>query len=223
MQNVIPQTFQMIGDSKMTDSAKILDILGAMKAAIDENAQFLTDLDGAIGDNDHGINMARGFKKVADDLPALAGRDIGSILKKAGMDLVSTVGGSSGPLYGTAFMKAGAKAAGKTEIGLVDFLEMLGDAIEGVKMRGRSQQGEKTMLDSMIPAYEAMKKAVTDGCDAKSALQAGVAAAKEGTEYTKTIIATKGRASYLGERSLGHQDPGATSFMVLLKAIASVY
>ena len=113
----------------MTDSNKVLTILEKMKEAIEENAQFLTDLDAAIGDNDHGINMARGFRKVSDDLPSLAGKDIGAILKKAGMDLVSTVGGSSGPLYGTAFMKAGAKAAGKEQIDMADFLEMMEEAI----------------------------------------------------------------------------------------------
>ena len=194
-----------------------------MKAAIDENAQFLTDLDAAIGDNDHGINMARGFKKVGDDLPGLAGKDIGAILKKAGMDLVSTVGGSSGPLYGTAFMKAGAKAAGKNEIGMEDFLVMMEEAIGGVQMRGKAVRGEKTMLDAMIPALEAMKAAAGEGKDTKDVLDAGVTAAEEGVEYTKTIIATKGRASYLGERSIGHQDPGATSFTVILQAIAAAY
>ena len=112
----------------MTDNAKVVAILTAMKEAIDENAQFLTDLDAAIGDNDHGINMARGFKKVEADLPGVASKDIGSILKKVGMDLVSTVGGSAGPLYGTAFMKAGAKVAGKMEVGLDDFLAMIDEA-----------------------------------------------------------------------------------------------
>ena len=207
----------------MTDSAKVIELLSAMQAAIDENAQFLTDLDAAIGDNDHGINMARGFKKVGDDLPGLASKDIGAILKKAGMDLVSTVGGSSGPLYGTAFMKAGAKAAGKNEIGMEDFLVMMEEAIGGVQMRGKAVRGEKTMLDAMIPALEAMKAAAGEGKDTKDVLDAGVEAAEEGVEYTKTIIATKGRASYLGERSIGHQDPGATSFTVLLKAIAAGY
>ena len=203
----------------MTDSAKVIELLSAMQAAIDENAQFLTDLDAAIGDNDHGINMARGFKKVGDDLPGLAGKDIGAILKKAGMDLVSTVGGSSGPLYGTAFMKAGAKAAGKNEIGMEDFLVMMEEAIGGVQLRGKAVRGEKTMLDAMIPALAA----AGEGKDTKDVLDAGVEAAEEGVEYTKTIIATKGRASYLGERSIGHQDPGATSFTVLLKAIAAGY
>lgn len=207
----------------MTDSTKVLEILGMMKASIDENAQFLTELDAAIGDNDHGINMARGFRKIEEDLPGLAGKDIGTILKKAGMDLVSTVGGSSGPLYGTAFMKAGAKAAGKEMITTDDFLAMMEEAVEGVKMRGKAVRGEKTMLDSMIPALEAMKCVAGSGKDAATVLSAGVAAAEDGVEYTKTIIATKGRASYLGERSIGHQDPGATSFAVLLKAIARAY
>ena len=184
---------------------------------------FLTDLDAAIGDNDHGINMARGFKKVDADLPGLEGKDIGAILKKVGMDLVSTVGGSSGPLYGTAFMKAGAKAAGKNEIGMEDFLAMMDEAIGGVQLRGKAVRGEKTMLDAMIPAQEAMKAAAAGGADTAAVLQAGVKAAEEGVEYTKTIIATKGRASYLGERTLGHQDPGATSFTLILKAIAAGY
>ena len=207
----------------MTDSAKVIAVLKDIIAVIEENAQFLTDLDAAIGDNDHGINMARGFKKVGADLPALAGKDIGAILKKAGMDLVSTVGGSSGPLYGTAFMKAGAKAAGKNEIGMEDFLAMMDEAIGGVQLRGKAVRGEKTMLDAMIPAQEAMKAAAAGGADTSAVLQAGVKAAEEGVEYTKTIIATKGRASYLGERSLGHQDPGATSFTLILKAIAAGY
>ena len=207
----------------MTDNAKVIAILKNIIAAIEENAQFLTDLDAAIGDNDHGINMARGFKKVDADLPGLEGKDIGAILKKVGMDLVSTVGGSSGPLYGTAFMKAGAKAAGKNEISLEDFIVMMDEAIGGVQLRGKAVKGEKTMLDAMIPAQEAMKAAAAGGADAAAVLQAGVKAAEEGVEYTKTIIATKGRASYLGERSIGHQDPGATSFTVLLKAIAAGY
>jgi dihydroxyacetone kinase-like protein len=207
----------------MTDNAKVIAILKNIIAAIEENAQFLTDLDAAIGDNDHGINMARGFKKVDADLPGLAGKDIGAILKKVGMDLVSTVGGSSGPLYGTAFMKAGAKAAGKNEISLDDFIVMMDEAISGVQLRGKAVKGEKTMLDAMIPAQEAMKAAAAGGADAAAVLQAGVKAAEEGVEYTKTIIATKGRASYLGERSIGHQDPGATSFTVILQAIAAAY
>lgn len=211
------------GRCEMTDSAKLLCVLENVKDAIDANAEYLTDLDAAIGDSDHGINLARGFRKVAEDLPAMAGKDIGAILKKTGMDLVSTVGGSSGPLYGTAFMKAGASAAGKSEINTEDFLNMFSAAIGGVKMRGKSEEGEKTMLDAMGPALRAAEEAAAAGKSAKEMLEAAAAAAAEGAAFTKTIIATKGRAAYLGERSLGHVDPGAASFAVIMKTVAESY
>ncbi|MCQ2492594.1 MAG: dihydroxyacetone kinase subunit L [Lachnospiraceae bacterium] len=203
------------------NSSKVLEVILAISAKIDEEKQFLTQLDNVIGDGDHGINMARGFKAFETKIPAVEGKDIGTILKTVGMTLVSTVGGSAGPLYGTAFMKAGMANAGKEEIDLAGFVETLGVAIEGVKMRGKATKGEKTMLDAMIPAYDAMKAAVESGMDAKTTLDIGVGAALEGVEYTKTIIATKGRASYVGERSIGHQDPGATSFTNMLEVIAA--
>ncbi len=207
----------------MTDSKKVIEIIKVMAEIIHENAQFLTDLDAPIGDNDHGINMDRGFQKVLSDLPGVEKDDIGAILKKAGMDLVSTVGGSSGPLYGTAFMKAGAAVAGKYEINASDFVAIMEAAVGGVQLRGKAEKGEKTMIDAMIPALEAIKKGVSEGKSPAAFLADGVAAAKEGVEYTKTIIATKGRASYVGERSIGHQDPGATSFTLLLESIAALY
>lgn len=204
------------------DSKKVLEAIMAISSKIETEKDYLTELDNVIGDGDHGINMARGFQMVESKLPTLEGKDIGTILKTVGMTLVSTVGGSSGPLYGTAFMKAGMSMAGKTDISLSDFLTCLDVAIEGVKMRGKSTQGEKTMLDSMIPALHAMQEASGSAADTKAVFAAGIAAAKDGVEYTKTIIATKGRASYIGERSIGHQDPGATSFTDILEAIASV-
>ena len=207
----------------MTDSKKVLEIIKVMAEIIHENAQFLTDLDAPIGDNDHGINMDRGFQKVLSDLPGVEKDDIGAILKKTGMDLVSTVGGSSGPLYGTAFMKAGAAVAGKYEINADDFVAIMEAAVGGVQLRGKAEKGERTMLDAMIPATEAIKKGVSEGKSASAFLADGVTAAKEGVEYTKTIIATKGRASYVGERSIGHQDPGATSVTRLLESIAALY
>ena len=207
----------------MTDNKKVVEIIKVMAEIIHENAQFLTDLDAPIGDNDHGINMDRGFQKVLEDLPGVENSDIGAILKKTGMDLVSTVGGSSGPLYGTAFMKAGAAVAGKNEIDADDFIDIMDAAVGGVQLRGKSEEGEKTMLDAMIPAVEAIKKGVDAGKTPAEFLADGVEAAKEGVEYTKTIIATKGRASYVGERSIGHQDPGATSFTLLLESIAALY
>ena len=195
----------------MVSTQKLIEILSDMSAIIQENKDFLTELDMPIGDSDHGINLARGFAAVEAKLPTLAGKDIGFILKTVGMTLVSTVGGASGPLYGTAFMYAGAKMAGKTEVNLDDFVVMLNEGIEGIKKRGKATTGEQTMLDAMVPALEAIK--------AEGTLAAGLKAAEAGVEATKAMIATKGRASYLGERSIGHQDPGATSFTLLLGVI----
>lgn len=201
------------------NTQQVTEVLVAMGCRMEEEKEFLTDLDNAIADGDHGINMARGFSAVLQKLPALAGQDIGSILKTAGMTLVSAVGGSAGPLYGTAFLKSGMAMTGKQEMNLNDLLTCLKESVDGVMARGKATRGEKTMLDAMIPAYEAMKQAQESGADAKEALKAAVAAAREGVEYTKTIAATKGRASYIGERSIGHQDPGATSFTDLLEVI----
>lgn len=201
------------------NSSKVIEIIKAIGKKIDEEKEFLTELDNVIGDGDHGINMARGFDAVLPKLEGMEDKDIGTILKTVGMTLVSTVGGSSGPLYGTAFMKSSMVMNGKPEMGLEDFLSCIQVSIDGVKMRGKGTQGEKTMLDAMIPALEAMNAAKAAGSDAKAILEAGVKAAWEGVEYTKTIIATKGRASYVGERSLGHQDPGATSFSDILETI----
>ena len=136
------------------------------------------------------------------------------------MALVSTVGGASGPRYGTAFMQAGKALDGKMELCEQDLVTILDAFVAGVQLRGKAVAGEKTMLDAMIPAREAVKAALDNGKNAKEALADGVKAAEKGVEYTKTIIATKGRASYLGERSLGHQDPGATSFTTMLKVVA---
>lgn len=198
----------------MIDNKKVIEILQNISLKINENKDYLTELDNEIGDGDHGINLARGFSEVDKKLESLKDKDIGTILKTVGMTLVSTVGGASGPLYGTAFMYAGKEVADKFEIDINDFKNILKVAIDGVKMRGKAIEGEKTMLDVMTPALNAMGED-----DAKVCLAKAVEAAKKGIEYTKTIIATKGRASYLGERSLGHADPGATSFTYLLEAI----
>lgn len=204
----------------MADCRKIIEIIRKIGEKIQSEKEFLTELDNVIGDGDHGINMARGFQEVEKKLDGMVDKDAGTILKTVGMTLVSTVGGASGPLYGTAFMKAGQLLAGKPEVDLNDFIELMKAAIEGVKMRGKSTTGEKTMLDAMVPALDAVEKAAGEGKNAKDALDVGVLAAKEGIEYTKTIIATKGRASYVGERSIGHQDPGATSFTCMLEVLA---
>lgn len=204
----------------MATTADVIKIIEGFAAVIGENKEFLTDLDAAIGDSDHGINMNRGMQAVLTKLPPVADKDIGTVLKTVGMGLLSTVGGASGPLYGTAFIKAAIKSNGKTEITMEDFLAMLQDSIDGIMFRGKAHQGEKTMLDAMIPSIEAMRANYAETGSSKAALEAGVKAAEAGIEYTKTIIATKGRASYLGERSLGHQDPGATSYTLMLGVIA---
>lgn len=206
----------------MVNSAKLIEMLKVIGAKIEEEKLFLTELDNVIGDGDHGINMARGFGKVEEKLPTLEGKDVGTILKTVGMTLVSTVGGASGPLYGTAFMKAGQVAAGKVEVGMEDFFAMMDEAVAGIKMRGKSTTGEKTMLDAICPAIDAMKAEYAASSDAKATLAAGVKAAEEGIEFTKTIAATKGRACYVGERSIGHQDPGATSFTMMLTIISDM-
>ncbi|MDD3369927.1 MAG: dihydroxyacetone kinase subunit DhaL [Lachnospiraceae bacterium] len=206
----------------MVDNKKIIEILHSIATVIEENNSFLTELDNVIGDGDHGINMARGFTEVEKKMDTLADKDIGAILKSVGMTLVSTVGGASGPLYGTAFMKAGTAIGAKTDMTIDDFIAGLNAAIDGVKMRGHSTTEEKTMLDAMVPALNAMKDTISAGQrDTSLVLSTGVAAAKSGVEHTKDLIATKGRASYLGERSLGHQDPGATSFTLILETICN--
>lgn len=199
-------------------SSRIYNCITSIGAKIEENKDFLTDLDREIGDADHGINMARGFHAVAEKLTPDSD-DIGAALKKTGMTLLSKVGGASGPLYGTAYMEAAKIAAGKNEITAEEFGEMLAAAIAGIQKRGKAVRGEKTMLDALMPAYDAYMAAIGEGKDLAAGLDAAVEAAREGVEFTKTIIATKGRASYLGERSLGHQDPGATSATLTLETI----
>ena len=204
------------------DNKKLLAIIAAIAKRIETEKDFLTQLDNEIGDGDHGINLARGFKKVEAKLSTFADKDIGAILKGIGMELVSTVGGASGPLYGTAFMKAGNACKGKNEITAEEFATALEAAINGIKMRGKAVEGEKTMLDALCPAYKALKAGIDGGKDLVAALADGVDAAQKGVEYTKTIIATKGRASYLKERSLGHQDPGATSSLIILQTTLEI-
>lgn len=204
------------------DTKQMAAIIEGMAKKIEAEKDYLTQLDNEIGDGDHGINLARGFEAVEKKLPSLAGGDIGALLKGVGMQLVSTVGGASGPLYGTAFMKAGMACKGLTELDGPAFVKTMEAAVDGIKMRGKATEGEKTMLDALCPALKVMQDEVAAGKSLKEALQDAAAAAEKGVEYTKTIIATKGRASYLGERSLGHQDPGATSSLYLLQVLAEM-
>lgn len=201
------------------DSKKVIEILIKVSEKIDKNKEYLTELDAAIGDGDHGLNMSKGFKAVSDKLKAEEDDNIGNILKNTGMTLVSNVGGASGPLYGTAFMKASMALKDRNEIDINDFLSALKLALEGIKSRGKSTEGEKTMIDALAPAIKSMEDSIKNGDSYIEVLEKGKDAALEGVEFTKTIKATKGRASYLGDRSIGHQDPGATSCFYILETI----
>lgn len=201
------------------DSKKVIEILIKISEKIDKNKEYLTELDAAIGDGDHGLNMSKGFKAVSDKLKAQEDDNIGNILKNTGMTLVSNVGGASGPLYGTAFMKASMALKDKKEININDFLSALKLALEGIKSRGKATEGEKTMIDALSPAIKSMEDSIKNGDSYIEVLEKGKDAALEGVEFTKTIKATKGRASYLGDRSIEHQDPGATSCFYILETI----
>ncbi|MCR2044223.1 dihydroxyacetone kinase subunit DhaL [Anaerosalibacter massiliensis] len=203
----------------MITSDILLRIIENMVNTIKENKDYLTELDAKIGDSDHGINMDKGFSAVLEKLPSLKEKDCGTILKTVAMVLISKVGGASGPLYGTVFLKGAAVVQDKMEINEEDAVAIFDEAIKGVKMRGKAEKGDKTMLDALIPAYEDFKDSIENGEDIVKASYNAQKAAYEGVEYTKEIIAKKGRASYLGERSIGHQDPGATSSYLLLKTI----
>lgn len=202
------------------NTKKLLEIMKAISEKIEEEKDTLTELDNAIGDGDHGINMARGAKAVMEKIPLLITKDSGAIFKGIGMAIVSSVGGASGALYGTAFMKAGDVLKGKMELSPEDFLAAFSASVTGIKTRGKSTIGEKTMLDALCPAERAMREAIQAKKSLKDALLAAANEAEKGAERTKDLIATKGRASYLGERSLGHRDPGAVSSSFMLRAMA---
>jgi len=192
----------------------------AFATAIAENKNHLTQLDSDIGDGDHGTNMDRGFQAVVAKLPELADKDIGAILKAVGMTLVSTVGGASGPLYGTFFLQAGTATSGKLELSLPDWTAALQAGVDGVIMRGKATLGDKTMVDALVPALQSLKDSAAQGSGFAKALSISAAACEQGMLATTPLVARKGRASYLGERSAGHQDPGATSSHLLLRAAA---
>jgi phosphoenolpyruvate---glycerone phosphotransferase subunit DhaL len=185
-----------------------------------ENRTYLTDLDSAIGDADHGINMDRGFSAVRDKFPTMATMDISTRLRTVGSTLVSTVGGAGGPLYGTAYLRAAGVAAGKQELSSADVVAILEAFLGGIVARGKAQPGEKTMVDALTPALASARQALDEGATLAQITRRAATAAEEGMKATIPMLATKGRASYLGERSIGHQDPGATSSWLILRSLA---
>jgi phosphoenolpyruvate---glycerone phosphotransferase subunit DhaL len=204
----------------MITNANIIEWLRQLAEVYTENKTYLTELDSAIGDADHGANMARGFNNVLEKLPDLEDKDIGTILKNTGMTLIAKVGGASGPLYGTFFMRAADAAGGVDEMDGEALLATLKAGMEGIVQRGRPSLEDKTMYDVWSPALETLKQALNEGQSTGEALKTTVTRAKEAMEATTPMQARKGRASYLGERSIGHQDPGATSTYMMLKALS---
>ncbi|MGH2736029.1 MAG: dihydroxyacetone kinase subunit DhaL [Actinomycetota bacterium] len=204
-------------------TASINDVVSwieVFESTVAENKEYLTELDSAIGDADHGTNMNRGMKAARAKIDGYHEDDVGQLLKTVGMTLVSTVGGAGGPLYGTLFLQMGSALSGKSEVQLADWAAALDAGVKGVQARGKAELGDKTMIDALAPARDALIKASEDGHDMAEALDAAVAAAEEGMKSTIPLVARKGRASYLGERSAGHQDPGATSSWLLVRCAA---
>jgi phosphoenolpyruvate---glycerone phosphotransferase subunit DhaL len=194
--------------------------IGDYAATIAEHRQELVRLDTAIGDADHGTNMDRGMRAAVEKLEATDGDDIGAVLKAVGMALVSKVGGAAGPLYGTLFLQMGMATAGRSELDLAGWTAALEAGVKGVQARGKAEPEDKTMIDALLPAVEALQAAAADGASLGDALVRSADAAEQGMKATIPLEARKGRASYLGPRSVGHQDPGATSSHLLLRTAA---
>ncbi|CAI1046404.1 PTS-dependent dihydroxyacetone kinase, ADP-binding subunit dhaL [Serratia marcescens] len=201
---------------------QVVDWLMRCGEVFSRERDFLTQLDTEIGDADHGLNMNRGFNKVVEKLPSVADKDIGFILKNTGMTLLSSVGGASGPLFGTFFIRAAQAANAKQSLDLAELHQMMQEGVEGVVMRGKAEPGDKTMCDVWWPVVDSLGQSAQQNLSVAEALQRAADSAERAVESTITMQARKGRASYLGERSIGHQDPGATSVMLMMKTLAEV-
>ncbi|MBP1131960.1 MULTISPECIES: dihydroxyacetone kinase subunit DhaL [unclassified Serratia (in: enterobacteria)] len=201
---------------------QVVDWLMRCGEVFTQQRDFLTQLDTEIGDADHGLNMNRGFNKVVEKLPSVADKDIGFILKNTGMTLLSSVGGASGPLFGTFFIRAAQAANAKQSLDLAELHQMVQEGVDGVVMRGKAEPGDKTMCDAWWAVVESLGQSAQQQLSVAEALQRAGERAEQAVESTITMQARKGRASYLGERSIGHQDPGATSVMLMMKTLAEV-
>jgi len=218
-----------VGDSftlpkdKMLTTADFLHWIERCAQVIAAKRDYLVELDAAIGDADHGANMDRGFQTVLQKLAQENPTDCGALLKMVAMTLISTVGGAAGPLYGTFFLQMGTKLAGKADVSAEEWAMALEAAVQGVQQRGKAEPGDKTMLDALGPAVVALRNSLANGTAFPEALEIAARAAEQGMKDTIPRVARKGRASYLGERSVGHQDPGATSAYYLLQAAADTW
>lgn len=199
---------------------RIKDALDAVAAAIIAQKDYLTDLDRQIADGDHGINMTRGFQAAMDAVEEMDDTTKpGPVLETIGTAFIHNVGGAAGPLYGTGFIKAAAVCDENTKLNVASFEKLLGAAIAGIEKRGHAKKGDKTMLDTLIPIHACFLPENAEGKTLFEVLQDASHAAKEGVDYTKTIAARRGRASLVGERSIGHEDPGAVSSMLMYRAL----
>lgn len=199
---------------------RIKDALDAVAAAIIAQKDYLTDLDRQIADGDHGINMTRGFQAAMDAVEEMDDTTKpGPVLETIGKAFIHNVGGAAGPLYGTGFIKAAAVCDENTKLNIASFEKLLGAAIAGIEKRGHAKKGDKTMLDTLIPIHACFLPENAGGKTLFEVLQDASHAAKEGVDYTKTIAARRGRASLVGERSIGHEDPGAVSSMLMYRAL----
>lgn len=209
-----------VGVGQKLDAAWAVAWLRRCADVVAENRVMLIELDREIGDGDHGENLDRGFSAVLAKLDAAEPPTPGAVFKLAAMTLMSAVGGAAGPLYGTAFLRAGAVAGDSTELGSEDVAAALTAARDGIVARGKASVGEKTMIDAWTPAVVAATAAASAGLSPDKVLDAAATAAQSGAESTDPLIARKGRASYLGERAIGHRDPGAASSALVLRAAA---
>lgn len=208
----------------MTDGTvtldRLADWLARFRDLVTEQQSYLTELDSAIGDADHGANMTRGMAAVMDKIGAAPSNAVDELFKSVGMTLVTSVGGASGPLYGTFFLRFGMTTGAVSELDGPALAAALRAGLDGVVARGKAEAGDKTMFDAMAPGIDALDAALATGADLASASSAALAAAEAGRDATEPLVARKGRASYLGERSAGHLDPGATSTALLFQALA---
>lgn len=204
-------------DDYVLEKSYFIKVIENLAEAIEQQRDYLTGLDSEIGDGDHGINLSMGFREVMKNLAEWKEKDLTFLFKKVGMALLSKVGGSAGPLYGSFFMKFGEAAGGKEKVDFKNFYNMFKSGIEAIEMRGKAVVGEKTMVDALRPGLNSFTKAIEEGLEPKEAFEKFVEEAKKGAESTIPLIAKKGRAMRLGERAIGHLDPGAASSSLILE------
>jgi dihydroxyacetone kinase-like protein len=209
--------------NKAVNKQDVLRWLDALHTLFLEKRQELTDLDSAVGDGDFGISLDRGFTAVKAELSAKPPADLKAVFQNTATVLIKSMGGSSGPLIGTLFLRAGATVADKSELRPADVVALFQAGVEGMQQRGKAERGDKTMMDAWLPAVDAMRGALEAGGGLTEVLERGTAAAEAGAEATKTMSARKGRASYIGERSVGHPDPGAIAVAMMLNAAAEAW